>query len=130
MSPPGRAEGGPQTRDRPNAAAAKLQHSKPTVRQPLAATRVRQVVRVDLRDLVNAQGELADVEARARLCRLAGDVQPGQALVLDLGAATWTMPWTFDDLGSAVQDAAAVQVQGTRGAFVAEVAEQLEAALR
>ncbi len=91
--------------------------------------RVRQVVRLDLSDLVDASGMLDDFEVRSRLCQVAGDVQPGQAVVLDLGEATWTLPRSFDDLGSAVQDAAAVQVQGTRGAFVAEVAKQLEAGL-
>ena len=39
MSPPGRAEGGPQTGNRPNAAAATLQHVDRTtaVRRPLPA---------------------------------------------------------------------------------------------
>ena len=69
---------------------------------------------------------LDDVEGRARLCRLAGDVQPGQAVVLDVGDAIWTMPGTFSDLASDVQDAGTIQVQGSRGSFVREVAEQLD----
>ncbi len=69
---------------------------------------------------------LDDVEVRARLCRLADDVQPGQAVVLDVGDAAWTMPGTFSDLASDVQDAGTIQVQGSRGSFVREVAEQLD----
>lgn len=88
--------------------------------------RVRQVVRLDLAGLVDASGMLDDVEVRARLCRLADDVQPGQAVVLDVGDAAWTMPDTFSDLAGAVQDAGTIQVQGSHGRFVREVAEQLD----
>lgn len=102
--------------------------------RPGAATtvrcRVRQVVRLDLSDLVDAVGMLDDVEARARLCRLACDVQPGQAVVLDIGDVTWTMPDTFREVAEYLGEAGAVQVQGTHGAFVAEVAAQLEAGMR
>lgn len=91
--------------------------------------RVRQVVRLDLSGLVDAVGMLDDVEVRARLSRLADDFRPGQAIVLDVGDATWTMPDTFSDLASAVQDAGTVQVQGSRGSFVRQVAEQLDRCL-
>jgi len=103
----------------------------PANERPGAATaarqcQVRQVVRLDLSGLVDAVGMLDDVEARARLCRLAGDVQPGQAVVLDVGDATWTMPDTFSDLAGDVQDAGTIQVQGSHGRFVREVAEHLD----
>ncbi len=88
--------------------------------------RVRQVVRLDLSGLVDAVGMLDDVEVRSRLCGLTDDVRPGQAIVLDVGDAAWTMPGTFSDLASAVQDAGTIQVQGSRGSFVREVAEQLD----
>lgn len=91
--------------------------------------RVRQVVRLDLSGLVDAVGMLDDVEVRSRLCGLAADVEDGQAVVLDVGDATWTMPHTFTDLASAVQDAGTVQVQGSRGSFVRQVAEQLDRCL-
>lgn len=91
--------------------------------------RVRQVVRLDLSNLVDAVGMLDDFEVRARLSRLADDVRPGQAIVLDVGDATWTTPGTFSDLASAVQDAGTVQVQGSRGSFVRQVAEQLDRCL-
>ena len=96
----------------------------------LTATRVRRVVRLDLSDLVDPMmGELGG-EARFRIGALADEVQPGQAVVVDLGDATWAGPWTLDDLADAVQDASAVQIQGARGAFVDAVAAQIEAALR
>jgi len=100
------------------------------VRQSPAATRVRQVVCLDLSDVVGAHGELDYTEARARLCRLAAEVQPGQAVVLDLGDADWAMLGVFRHVAEYLAEAGAVQVEGAHGAFVAKVAEQLEAALR
>ena len=111
--------------------AAKQVHQQRTAsdRQSLPATRVRRVVRLDLGDLVDRMGELGG-EARSRIGALAVDVRPGQAVVIDLGDATWAGPWTLDGLADALQDASAVQIQGARGAFVDAVAAQIEAALR
>ncbi len=100
------------------------------LRQVPATTRVRQVLRCDLADLVEPSGELDDREVRTRMWRLTADVQRGQAVVLDVGAATWTMPGTFHEVAEYLADVGAVQVQGAHGAFVREVAEQLEEALR
>jgi len=132
MSAPGRAEGGPQVKDRPNAAAAKPQHDDRTARvgQVARATRVRAVVRCDLSSLVDPSGMLADHEARVRLCQVADDAEPGQALVIDLGSASYSMPCTFYDAAEYLADLGTVQVQGVHGAFVRKVAEQLDEVLR
>ncbi len=102
----------------------------PHLTTPCRATRVRAVVRCDLSSLVDRTGMLDDAEARSRLCQVVGDVEPGQALVIDLGSATYSMPWIFHAAAEYLADVGTVQVQGTHGAFVASVAEQLEAALR
>ncbi len=94
------------------------------------AVRVRAVVRCDLSDLVDGTGMLADHEARVRLCEVADDTGPGMALVIDLGSATYAMRGTFYDAAEYLTNIGAVQVQGSHGAFVASVAEQLDEALR
>lgn len=105
-------------------------HLTTPVRQTPRATRVRAVVRCDLSGLVDGTGMLDDREARVRLCQVADDTEPGQALVIDLGSASYSMPCTFYDAAEYLADVGAVQVQGTHGAFVREVAEQLDEALR
>lgn len=94
-------------------------------------SRVRQVIRLDLSDIVDVHGELEYREAQARLCRLGTEAQPQQAVVVDLGDASWAaMPSVFRQVAEYLAEAGAVQVQGTHGAFVAEAAAQLEAGLR
>ncbi len=132
MSPPGREGGGPQVKDRPDATAVELQQRDPKtlVRQSPRATRVRAVVRCDLADLVDRTGMLDDREARIRLCQLGDDTEPGMAVVIDLGSASYSMPWIFHDAAEYFGDVGVVQVQGTRAEFVRLVAAQLDEALR
>jgi len=105
-------------------------HLMPPVRQVPSMTRVRAVVRCDLADLVDRTGMLDDTEARVRLCQVADDTEPGQALVIDLGSAIYSMPCTFYDAAEYLADLGTVQVQGVHGAFVRKVAEQLDEVLR
>jgi len=128
------ANDGGATRQQPPASNLAQKINRPhliaPVRQVPSLTRVRAVLRCDLSSLVDRTGMLDDTEARSRLCQVADDVEPGQALVIDLGSASYSMPWIFHAAAEYLADVGTVQVQGTHGAFVRKVAAQLEAALR
>ncbi len=125
-------DGRPARSGQPSNLTQTIDRSQPMalVRHTPSATRVRAVVRCDLSDLVDGTGMLDDTEARSRLCQVADDAEPGQALVIDLGSATYSMPWIFHAAAEYLAHVGTVQVQGVHGAFVRAVTEQLDEVLR
>ncbi len=125
-------DGRPARSGQPSNLTQTIDRSQPMalVRHTPSATRVRAVVRCDLSSLVDRTGMLADHEARVRLCQVGDDTEPGMAVVIDVGDATYAMPWIVHAVAEYLAHVGTVQVQGTHGAFVREVAAQLDEALR
>ncbi len=86
---------------------------------------VREVVRIDLAAHV-VKGGWVDNGALSVACRVAGTVLPGQCVEVTLGAVRYLDEQILWSLAQYLADAGPVQVAGSDGRAVAEVAEQLE----